>query len=88
MIACEIPHLILWAKLSRPLNFWPIEKEFTHWPAKLLSVVGDKIMVIFFGHTEFLKIPSTNCYIFSSKLINLLNNGTDKSLIEAALKVN
>ncbi|XP_055306164.1 MYND-type zinc finger-containing chromatin reader Zmynd8-like [Sitodiplosis mosellana] len=69
-MTCNKPHLVLWAKLSRSLNFWPAKKGFTHWPAKLISIDDNSFInlkVIFFESSEFVDISALECWVYSTK---------------------
>lgn len=86
-IACDWPHLLLWAKLPRSTPFWPAKKGVSFWPAKLLAIMGNDIKVVFFDHAEFEVIPATNCFLYSSTDPSLTYAKADPRDIKDALNV-
>ncbi|XP_055307644.1 uncharacterized protein LOC129571816 [Sitodiplosis mosellana] len=87
MMTCNKPHLVLWAKLGRSLTFWPAKKGFTHWPVKLISIIGDELKVVFFESSEFVNISAHDSWIYSTKHATALNQRFyDPNYIYFALK--
>lgn len=67
VMACDLPHLIVWINIS-DYNYWPSEKGFKYWPAKVVANGdGTTIGVCFFGDFQFLTVKSTDCYLYSSQ---------------------
>ncbi|XP_055306456.1 MYND-type zinc finger-containing chromatin reader Zmynd8-like [Sitodiplosis mosellana] len=91
-LACRRPHLVLWIELKRGCYFWPAEKGYSYWPAKLISIGRKNVKAIFFHDAEFVEIPRTNCLIYSksetkpSKSFKLMPNPTD--MLEVLKEVN
>lgn len=96
--ACEQPHLILWVDIRR-LDFWPANKGFNFWPAKVLAVAasGDdsnpnqnsnqNLRIVFFGHHEFATVDACDCYLYSGQNPNPVNLTSDPRDIAGALEV-
>ncbi|XP_055306162.1 MYND-type zinc finger-containing chromatin reader ZMYND8-like [Sitodiplosis mosellana] len=88
-MTCKKPHLVLWAKLSRSVNFWPAKKGFTHWPAKLISIDDKSLInlkVIFIESSGLVDISALDCWLYSAKDASSLNSGCNPNYIEATLK--
>lgn len=54
---CEVPHLIVWAKM----------RNYPHWPAKLMSIDGGTVQVRFFGDHTNANVPANNCFLYSKE---------------------
>ncbi|XP_055306131.1 uncharacterized protein LOC129570513 [Sitodiplosis mosellana] len=65
-LACSRPHLVLWVELKRGCYYWPGEKGYSYWPAKLISIGRKNVKAIYFSGSEFVEIPRSNCFIFST----------------------
>lgn len=52
--ACNFPHLLVLAKFG----------HFPHWPAKVMSVLGDKVSVEFFGDHTRADVSDNDCYLY------------------------
>lgn len=70
VMACDLPHLVVWVDIIE-FEFWPSEKGFKYWPAKVIAVdnknYGATIDVCFFGHFQFATVKSTDCYLYSTQ---------------------
>lgn len=55
-MVCSAPHIVAWAKFQG-CNFWPV---------KVMSAVGKKLSVRFFGDHTHADIAATKCYLFST----------------------
>lgn len=70
VMACDLPHLVVWVDISE-YEFWPSEKGFKYWPAKVVAVgnnnYGATIDVCFFGHFQYSTVKSSDCYLYSSQ---------------------
>lgn len=64
-LACSHPHLVLWIELNRNCIYWPANKGYRYWPAKLVSVGRKNVKAIYFDGSEFVEIPRSNCFIYS-----------------------
>lgn len=69
---CNTPHLLVLAKFG----------GFRYWPAKVMSVAGDKVTVEFFGDHSQADVPQENCYLYRKPKL------TTDALFNAAVKVN
>lgn len=56
-MVCNEPHIIAWAKFQG-CNFWPV---------KVMSVIGRKLSVRFFGDHTHADISTAKCYLFSEQ---------------------
>lgn len=83
---CNQPHLILWAEI-RDLDFWPADKGFRYWPAKVLAIEDEHLRIIFFGHHELSKVNAIDCYLYSGKNPNPVNLASDPRDLAVALEV-
>ncbi|XP_031638023.1 protein kinase C-binding protein 1-like isoform X2 [Contarinia nasturtii] len=78
--ACAVPHLLLWVKLNRSLDFWPVRKGFVYWPAKLVSIGSNESTIILFGHPEFVNVDSrsiSKSTIYSTETPNMRSDESD-----------
>lgn len=66
-LACSRPHLVVWVELKRSFYYWPAEKGYLYWPAKLISAGRKNVKVIYFSGSNFVDIPRSNCSIFTTK---------------------
>lgn len=63
---CNQPHLIVWVDIKQ-IDFWPVYKDFSYWPAKLVAVSDEHLVtVVFFGYHELFKVPPNVCHLYSS----------------------
>lgn len=83
---CESPHLLLWVNIEQ-ITYWPVDKGFTYWPCKVLSVKDSTLEVVFFGDHKFCQVVASDCYLYSGR--NSLNDttGIDLRDMDFALKV-
>lgn len=56
-MVCDEPHIVAWAKFQG-CNFWPV---------KIMSAIGRKLSVRFFGDHTHADIAATKCYLFSEE---------------------
>lgn len=68
---CQKPHLLVLAKFG---NY--------HWPAKVMSVLGDKVTVEFFGDHTQADVFEGNCYLYRQP------KKSKDNLFNKAVKVN
>lgn len=68
---CAKPHLLVFAKLPN----YPL------WPAKVMSINGNKALVTFFGDHTQEDIPLTKCFLYSDEFIS--ENSNDDQLDDA-----
>lgn len=83
---CEQPHLILWVDIKQ-LDFWPADKGYNYWPAKLLTIEEHGLKIVFFGHHEYANVETFNCYLYSGQNPNPVNLTSDPRDIAVALEV-
>lgn len=56
-MVCDEPHIVAWAKFQG-CNFWPV---------KIMSAIGRKLSVRFFGDHTHADIAAAKCYLFSEQ---------------------
>lgn len=83
---CEQPHLILWVDIKQ-LDFWPADKGYNYWPAKLLAIEERGLKIVFFGHHEYANVETFHCYLYSGQNPNPVNLTSDPRDIAVALEV-
>lgn len=58
--ACKQPHLLVWAKFE----------TYPFWPAKIISVVRNKVYVRFFGEYEYGDLSVKDVFLLSKQDLN------------------
>ncbi|XP_055308851.1 MYND-type zinc finger-containing chromatin reader Zmynd8-like isoform X2 [Sitodiplosis mosellana] len=78
-LACYQPHLVVWVKFNRNSGYWPTEKGYTHWPAKVVAADRKNLKVIFFDGSDVIEIPRNNCFSYSTTVpeAKLMSNSKD-----------
>lgn len=54
-MVCDEPHIVAWAKFHG-CNYWPV---------KIMSAIGRKLSVRFFGDHAHADVGAVKCYLFS-----------------------
>lgn len=78
VIACERPHLLVWAKM----------KGFrTYWPGKAVAFCRGLVDVRFFGDHACSFVPSANVFLYSKMILNKRLSASNQVLLDSYAKV-